>query len=104
MAITWISWGVAPGFINIAPKGLGSSYTANGLELDFYVLRNFIYEIQPRQGFKLKRSNERSEIIALRKPGDREEKNTPTPIGVELSFRSERYNIKSNLRNVGWGK
>jgi hypothetical protein len=23
-------------------------YTANGLELDFYVLRNFVDEIQPR--------------------------------------------------------
>ncbi len=45
------------------------TYTANGLELDFYILRNFVSEIQPRQGLNLKRSNERSEIIALRKPG-----------------------------------
>jgi hypothetical protein len=25
-AITWISWGVAPGYINIAPLGLEGSY------------------------------------------------------------------------------
>jgi hypothetical protein len=27
MAITWISWGVAPGYINFAPLGLFRSYT-----------------------------------------------------------------------------
>gem|GEM_PF-2420115 len=26
MGITWISWGVAPGYINIAPLGLEDSY------------------------------------------------------------------------------
>ena len=36
---------------------LAFAYTANGLELDFYVLRNFVYEIQPRQGLNLNRWN-----------------------------------------------
>jgi hypothetical protein len=26
MGITWISWGAAPGYINIAPKGLEDNY------------------------------------------------------------------------------
>jgi hypothetical protein len=42
-------------------------YTANGLELDFYSLIKFFYEIQPRQGLNVKHSKCLREIIALDK-------------------------------------
>jgi hypothetical protein len=42
-------------------------YTANGLELDFYVSRNFADEIQPRQGLNL---NSRSSLCEIRARGE----------------------------------